>query len=512
MAEGETSAEEKRRRTGPPEAQELEETKRRRTGPPEAQELEERLDSLRDKIAAARLVAGSRFGEEQRRSLLREWLRLASAKLDLDLSGMSELDRSAEALPWLVPPEEADKRTTHTRQEVQELEERMTCLQLLSEDAADDRILARRELGAAADEFLLRLTTRQRALAREYSRLANLKRPPDLSGMTEADRGAEAERLREEMLQKARQLQDQGDMSGARESEGLARIIDFDVKQGGEYLNSICCVGNIYTFDHTEESPVGPMRFTNRPWQDKMCVNCASINILSVKIACSDIDFPIQVYGTVVARDCIDYKCVYLFRRDNDHCQLISSNEESLILTGPKRGLALWYDADYVQTDLWVKDRQGHCKQFSKGIVRIPGNQVFDKCEPETVSLATRLSTVDVTYDVVECAVEATVAAEVTQGEFYGAMTAHTTRSKRRIVLFDSQVGGDKCHGLIQLMRPVVSVSVMDKLKIFATTAAGVSTGVEVTPRWNGGHEFVLTLGDATICVKVTWSMVDPRL
>jgi hypothetical protein len=109
----------------------------------------------------------------------------------------------------------------------------------------------------------------------------------------------------------------------------------------------------------------------------------------------------------------------------------------------------LSYNADYVQTDLWVKDRQGHCKQFSKGIVRIPGtaNQVFDKCEPERVSLATRLSTVDVTYDVVGCAVEATVAAEVTHGEFYGAMTAHTTRSKRRIVLFDSQVGGDNCHG-----------------------------------------------------------------
>jgi hypothetical protein len=54
MAEGKTSAEEKRRRTGPP----------------EAQELEERLDSLRDKIASARLVADSRFDEEQRRSLL----------------------------------------------------------------------------------------------------------------------------------------------------------------------------------------------------------------------------------------------------------------------------------------------------------------------------------------------------------------------------------------------------------------------------------------------------------
>ena len=171
MAEGETSAE----------------AKRRRTGPPEAQELEERLDSPRDKIATARIIAGSRFGEEQRRSLLREWLRLASAKVDLDLSGMSELDRSVEALPWLMPPEEADKRTTHTRQEAQELEERMTCLRLLFEDATDDRILAREELGAAADEFQLRLTMRQRALTREYSRLANLKRPPDLSGMTDTD-------------------------------------------------------------------------------------------------------------------------------------------------------------------------------------------------------------------------------------------------------------------------------------------------------------------------------------
>ncbi|KAL5683898.1 hypothetical protein ACJX0J_010283, partial [Zea mays] len=184
------------------------------------------------------------------------------------------MDRSAEALPWLIPPEEADKRTTHTRQEAQELEERMTCLLLLFEDVADDRILAKEELGAAADEFQLRLTMRQRALTRE---------------------------LREEKLQKARQLQDQGDMSGARECEGLACIIDFDVKQG---VKGKCALGPFLS-----------------------------------------------------------------------------------ILTG-----------------LWVKNRQGHCKQFNKGIVRIPGttNQVFDKYEPERVSLATRLNTVDVTYDVVE--------------------------------------------------------------------------------------------------------------
>jgi hypothetical protein len=76
----------------------------------------------------------------------------------------------------------------------------------------------------------------------------------------------------------------------------------------------------------------------------------------------------------------------------------------------------LSYSADYVQTDLSIMNRQGHCKKICKGIVRIPGttNQVFDKCEPKRVSHATRLSTMDVTYDVVECAVEATIAAEVT--------------------------------------------------------------------------------------------------
>jgi hypothetical protein len=98
------------------------------------------------------------------------------------------------------------------------------------------------------------LTTRQRALTREYSRLDNLKRPPDLSGMTEADRAVETEKLREEKLQKARQLQDQGDMSDTHECQGLARIIDFDVKHGGRYLNIIYYVDDIYTFNHTEES------------------------------------------------------------------------------------------------------------------------------------------------------------------------------------------------------------------------------------------------------------------
>lgn len=66
-----------------------------------------------------------------------------------------------------------------------------------------------------------------------------------------------------------------------------------------------------------------------------------SVNVLSVKIVSSDVGFPLKVYGTVIARDHLDFKCVYLYRRSREEYQLINSEDQSLILTGPTRGLVL---------------------------------------------------------------------------------------------------------------------------------------------------------------------------
>ncbi|CAL5097440.1 unnamed protein product [Urochloa decumbens] len=328
--------------------------------------------------------------------------------------------------------------------------------------------------GKAEEERLL--------LMREYVRLlSETTRDPDFSGMTEAERSAEAERLRREALEEARRLETAGDSKGGKWKEGEARILDFDPKQGGIYFNRRADV-YLPTFDHDEESPFGPMRFTDAVYRKNQTVKlCGALNILSVKIACSDVGYPIK--------------------------------DNPLILTGPKRGLAL-LDDNFVEIDLKIKDRQGQDRELGEGVVRIRAKTVvsLEKCKFESKSLATRLSTVDVNYAVVKGAVEATIAFEVLEGDFVGKITAHTTGIKKSVVLYDSKVAGDG-HGALQVMRPVVSVHVKVKLVIVAKTGDGGESDrriVAFTTRVKGRDEEVIDVGAAKMSVKVAWSIMDP--
>jgi hypothetical protein len=51
----------------------------------------------------------------------------------------------------------------------------------------------------------------------------------------------------------------------------------------------------------------------------------SSVNFISLKVRESDVGFPIHVFGTLIARDHVDYRCVYLFRREEDDAQIITS-------------------------------------------------------------------------------------------------------------------------------------------------------------------------------------------
>ncbi|CAL4903327.1 unnamed protein product [Urochloa decumbens] len=396
---------------------------------------------------------------------------------------MAEVEVEAEErAPTWAEAQAMEKRLSSIRDKIHDLNSVMT--------TKDDDNLIFSGLSEAEREA-------KKGKAEEYVRLlSETTRDPDFSGMTEAERSAEAERLRREALEEARRLETAGDSKGDKWKEGEARILDFDPKQGGIYFNRRADV-YLPTFDHDEESPFGPMRFTDAVYHKNQTVKlCGAVNVLSVKIACSDVGYPIKVYGTVIARDNIDNKRTHL------------------ILTGPKRGLAL-LDDNFVEIDLKIKDRQGQDRELSKGVIRIRAKTVgsLEKCKLESKSLATRLSTVDVNYAVVKGAVEATIAVEVLEGDFAGKITAHTTSIKKSVVLYDSKVAGDHGHGVLQVMRPVVSAHVKDKLVIVAKTGDGESDHRRViafTTRVKGRDEDVIDVGAAKMSVKVSWSIMDP--
>jgi hypothetical protein len=51
------------------------------------------------------------------------------------------------------------------------------------------------------------------------------------------------------------------------------------------------------------------------------------MDVISIRVvkAGPDYTYPVEVYGTVIARDEIDHKCVYLFNRERKDAQTIRS-------------------------------------------------------------------------------------------------------------------------------------------------------------------------------------------
>ncbi|XP_048552537.1 uncharacterized protein LOC125532562 [Triticum urartu] len=177
------------------------------------------------------------------------------------------------------------------------------------------------------------------------------------------------------------------------------------------------------------------MRYTKR------CVDRLKLqdtaNILTVKIVSSDKGFPIDVYGTIIARDSIDHKCMYLFNRTGDNCQPIKSRDENLILTGPGRDLVL-LDFIYLEIDLKIKvGEEPLSEQISKGLLMIDG-RVLPRDEKVAVAhqtLESWFSVVDVRYATLLNAIEGTFEIKLLEGSFCGKIVAGIEGIEPRISL-----------------------------------------------------------------------------
>uniref|UniRef100_A0A0D3EKH2 DUF6598 domain-containing protein n=1 Tax=Oryza barthii TaxID=65489 RepID=A0A0D3EKH2_9ORYZ len=276
---------------------------------------------------------------------------------------------------------------------------------------------------------------------------------------------------------------------------------------------------------------------------------CDMINVLAVCIILPSSDrsdgggvgFPISVYGSVIARDQLDYKCVHLFRRCRDDPQLITSEDElSLILTGPHRGLVL-YDALYIEVDLKMKvkgDQQQGCKdkRLSKGLIVLDGvllsTNLSDhlRAAVKTATLDRRSTmpcAVQVTYAYVTRAVEATVSVELLHDQgggahFCGEITACTSTIRDSIVLHDSRLLADDGivadGSTVRLLRRVIGVCLDEVLIVTIVAQDGdlakatnyCRQTVDFTPCVNGGDEARVVGGVGSFLVKVIWSLMDP--
>jgi len=402
---------------------------------------------------------------------------------------------------WYRELQEVERLEKSMHKEVGSISRRLTMAKDLSEAEVAKLKEERSDLQKRANRLHLEMSPR-----------------PDFSGMTEAERAATAERLRSDELDYALSLTQEGEPIRGRSKEAFARnrIVDFDPKQDGRYYNRFT-LADLTKFDLDEESPIGPMRFIDSPYRSESDYPwlCTAVNFLSVKIASSDVGFPIGVYGTITVRDSIDVRFLYHFCRDSDNCQLVKSEDESLILTGPKRGLALCGDI-YVETDLKMMDDLVKDRELSKGVICIRSASTGPSVTGytfQTKSLATRLSTVDVTYTVVDRALEGTIAVVVLQGGFHGKIAAYTANMKYRLVLYESKEADamtvDDC-GVLELMRPVLSVSVKDLLVIDALTFDGKFERIVFTPRINARDEHTFAVGATKLRVKLSWSVMNP--
>ncbi|TVU36987.1 hypothetical protein EJB05_18949, partial [Eragrostis curvula] len=199
--------------------------------------------------------------------------------------------------------------------------------------------------------------------------------------------------------------------------------------------------------------------------------------------------------------------------RLNWSANILSIKEETLVLTGPSRGLLI-FDNLFFQFDLKVTCGQDDV-DFSQGMLHYRNHDTL-RSMLLVSKLTTSVSTMKIAYAPIQSAVEATIQINVSE-EFsteFGKICAFITGVEGEIILFDSDASGAikiGDDGIVQLWRSVVSVPIDGSLLLRVDTweedyeAKLNGSKTIFTPQLCG--EDVGTVHPA-MEAKVTWSPV----
>uniref|UniRef100_A0A0E0RK48 DUF6598 domain-containing protein n=1 Tax=Oryza rufipogon TaxID=4529 RepID=A0A0E0RK48_ORYRU len=255
------------------------------------------------------------------------------------------------------------------------------------------------------------------------------------------------------------------------------------------------------------------------------------VNVLAIRIDDGDVPFPIVVYGSVIARDDLDRKCIPLFARSRDDPQLIASKGhfygKITACTSMVKDNILLHDSSLMPGGGVMAADHGN-DQFVQ-LLR-PVTAVYLH---ETL-IVTILAQVDGTkYNrrtmYFKPAVNGEGEAQITcgvnsllvKGHFYGRITACTSTVNDSILLHDSglvPVGGgvmaadrgNDQFACVRRLRPVMAVCLQETMMV--TVLAQVD-GTEYNgqtmhfkPVVNGEGEARITCGVNSLLVKVWYS------
>lgn len=292
-------------------------------------------------------------------------------------------------------------------------------------------------------------------------------------------------------------------------------ITQYDPKKRSRVLTRVCNF-NIAGFDLDRESKasLGPLLKDATPQALRFRAQ-VSASVISVKVIESDRGYPVSIYGTVVARDIIDFRCVYLFRREREDPQIIHSAEDMLTLTGPRRGLIVF---DFIYFEFNLKLKGDPDEDFSKGVIE---DRSFGT-KPITTELPSWLSTMELVFQPIQCPVAASIHVNILNGPpnapFIGKISAGTRNAETHIILYDSRAtkGSIGDDGSVPLSRNMVVVPIPrwdeeeELLVHVCFFYDDEDEGTQVTVQ-HPDEEHVCNHGSYELQVKVSWNFILSR-
>ncbi|CAM0880644.1 unnamed protein product [Alopecurus aequalis] len=309
----------------------------------------------------------------------------------------------------------------------------------------------------------------------------------------------------------ARELEDD------REEEDWSDLEVVNANRFRNYWNFVYA-GLFGSFEDTKLIP--SMLYTDEPAHCRSGLPRTTLQIFSVKVVGIEesLHWPLDVYGIVAARDCLDHNRNIIFSRERDDCQTITNEDPNLELTGPTHAVVL-LDPAYVEVKLKVK---GSIESEDKDLsfLSVPYRNCSRSCVM-TRAHTSKLCTLELTSRHVFRSVEATISVKILGGSwpdgFQGVFAANTASIDDKEVLLLA-FGDGKLpvapDGMIKLSRRVASVEVEGELNVSAAAGcrnqkmAAERDVIGFKPKEAGRSRGILKVASCEMEVTVAWSLL----